>query len=131
MRTLFKIFIGIAVIVLAIFAFIYITAERPGMGPLKFSIYNRDNVTHAVTVEIFDSNNNSLFEESYDALSKVYIQSPEITKKKGEYIFKVTLDNKIEETYTATVGTGWFDVAIYLYENDSGNKPIYITQAVI
>lgn len=100
--------------------------------PLHFSIHNSDINKHTVTVEIFDSDNKSLFKETYEANPEKYIYSPEITKKKGEYTFKVILDNKIEKTDKAEVGIGRLDVTIRLYEKILGEIiPIQIRQAIV
>ncbi|MDW7728274.1 MAG: hypothetical protein SCH70_14440 [Candidatus Methanoperedens sp.] len=103
------------------------------MEPLRFSIHNRDVENHIVTVEIFDSANKSLFNKTYEMNPRETANHPEITEKKGDYTFKVTLDDKIEKTYKAEVGVGRLDVSIWLFdETMSGSEyPIYIVQAIV
>ncbi len=83
-------------------------------------------------VEIFDSNNKSLFKETYMVNPREPLFSPEITGKKDEYTFKVTLDGEIEKTYNEKIDAGRSGVSIWLYdEKVSGSKdPIYIVQAI-
>lgn len=137
MRTINKILIGLGIIVLIISVakyFYIIGFLLEPVEPLRFSIHNSDINKHIVTVEIFDSNNKSLFKETYEVnLKEEPILSPKITEKKGEYTFKVTLDDKIEKTYKAEIGVGGGRVSIWLYnENVSGSKdPIYITQVIV
>ncbi len=135
MRTINKILIGIGIVALIVLVAKYyyiIGFLLEPIEPLRFSIQNSDIDKHRVTVEIFDSDNKSLFKKTYEANPKEWINSPEITKKKGEYTFKVTLDNKVEKAYKAEVGVGRRGVDIWLYnEKVSGTKdPIYIVQAV-
>ena len=135
MRVINKALIGGGIVALAILIGIYVLGLliSPGVEPLSFSIHNSDVGKHRVIVEIFDPSNNSTFKEPYEANPKETIYSPKITKEKGEYTFKVTLDDKIEETYKAEVGIGRSSVSIYLYDKKvSGSEdPIYIVQALV
>jgi hypothetical protein len=104
----------------------------PGIEPLSFAIYNNDTNSHQITMEIFNSNNRSLFQQTYKINPKERIHSPEITKDKGEYIFKITLDGEIERTFKARVGLGFSQVGILLYYTRyRGNiTPVDIKQPV-
>ncbi|MDW7728277.1 MAG: hypothetical protein SCH70_14455 [Candidatus Methanoperedens sp.] len=136
MRTISKILIGLGIVVLIVLVakYFYIIGFLLGSAePLRFSVHNSDINKHRVTVEIFYSDNKSLFKETYEVNPKEDILSPKITEERGEYTFKVTLDDMIEKTYKAEVGVGGGRVSIWLYnENISGSKdPIYITQVVV
>lgn len=130
MKTINKIFIGAGIVAVSLYIFLtllpLITLE-----PLHFSIYNRDVNKHEVTIEIFDSNNNSLFKETFELGPKEAIHSPKITKRKGEYTFKVILDMEITVTYKAKVDIGRGAVHIMLYNRVMGKiVPIWISQTV-
>lgn len=134
MRTINKVLIGIGIVALIVLVAKYyyiIGFLLEPIEPLRFSIHNSDINKHTVTVEIFDSNNNLLFKETYVVNPREPISSPEITKKKGEYIFKVTLDSNIEKTYNAKIDIGRSEVSIRLYDKVSGEIiPIEITQPI-
>lgn len=134
MRTINKILIGIGVVALIILVakyYYFIGFLLEPIEPLSFSIHNSDINKHTVIVEIFDSNNKSLFKETYLVNPRETIFSPEITNKKGEYNFKVTLDSNIEKTYNAKTDIGRSGVSISLYEKVSGEIiPIEIVQPI-
>ena len=84
-----------------------------GGAPLSvFGISNFDSKNHSVNVQIFDSNNRSLFDKTYelgDSQSEAYtVQYPENGWKdvhekdrlfpKGTYAFIVTIDNNVSKT---------------------------------
>jgi len=134
MKIINKVLIGVGIAALVAIIGLYISVTLfflLNMEPLHFSINNGDVNKHEVTVEIFDSDGKSIFNEIYEVSPKKRIYSPEITKKKGDYMFKVTLDNEIEKTYKAKVGLGRGEVTIWLYVKVSGKIiPIDITQIV-
>ena len=135
MRKINKVLIGIGIVALIILVakYYYILGFLlEPIEPLRFSIHNSDINKHTVTVEIFDSYNKSLFKETYIVNPREPIFSPEITKKKGEYNFKVNLDGNIEKIYNAKTDIGRSGVSIWLYdEKVSGSKdPLYIVQAI-
>jgi hypothetical protein len=101
MKTRNKILIGtgIAALVAVMGFYIYTPLLLFGpIEPLHFSIYNNDADRHNIVVEVFDSGNKSTSKETYELVPKERTDSPEITKKGGEYMFKVTLDDKIMRT---------------------------------
>jgi len=122
MKTITKVFIVvgiIAVIALAGF-YIFFRSLSPGgvfghIEPLRFILSNKDGITHEVTVEVFDSNNITIFNNDYMLKAKEGIQSPEITDEKGAYIYKVTVDNTTTEWHNARVGGGNCGVFITIY----------------
>lgn len=124
---------GIIALIIIIGLYILGLLLSPGIEPLRFSIDNRDVENHRVTVEIFDSANKSLFNKTYEMNPLETANYPDITDKKGDYIFKVTLDDKIEKTYNVEVGVGRLGVSIWLFdETMSGSEyPIYIVQAIV
>lgn len=85
-----------------------------GGAPLPvFGIYNHDSKKHSVNVQIFDSNNKSLFDKTYelgDSQSEAYsVEYPEKGWKdvyereklfpSGDYKFVITLDGNVTKTY--------------------------------
>lgn len=133
MRIINKVFLGGGIIALIIIAFIISgILLSPDIEPLSFSIDNRDFKNHRVTVEIFDSTNKSLFNKTYEMNPRETAYYSGIAEKKGEYTFKVTLNDKIEMIYKAEVGVAYSSVSIWLYdEKISGSEyPIYMVQAI-
>lgn len=111
-----KLIIGIVVLIAAVLIAKEITDYLPyfiGGAPLPvFGISNFDKKNHSVKVQIFDSNNISLFDKTYelgDSRSEAYTaQYPEKGWKdvhekerlfpKGTYTFIVTTDNNFIKT---------------------------------
>ena len=139
MKTRYKILIGVAIatLVAMIGFYIYFTGLLLPVEPLHFSLGNGDDVNnHNITVEIFNSKNESIFKETYELGPKEKIGSPMITKRRGKYMFKVTLDDEITRTYKADVGQmigGQDVVMISVYTKDpiSGEMKIWIGQKVV
>ena len=103
--------------------------------PLNFVIINYDEINeHLVQVEIFNSKNKSIFNETYIVSPGDKIRSPKITSDKGLYLFKVILDEEIIETYEAKTGIEYasVDIWLYYYTHLNGGKtiPLFIGQAV-
>lgn len=124
-----KILIGIGIVALILvlgffYVFLKIYLSPPCMGPLKFSVFNHDESKHDVAVEIFDSNNKTIFNKNYSIRSRESIHSPEITEKRGEYMLKVTLDNNITKMHKTYVSEGHIGVHITIY---SSHYPIPIS----
>ncbi|OBZ35394.1 MULTISPECIES: hypothetical protein [Methanohalophilus] len=76
---------------------------QPEPGPLAFGVDNVDNTEHNVVVEIFDSDNQSIFYESYflksgDRTDLQYIKGP-----LGVYRFEVTLDQETKRIHMAEI----------------------------
>jgi len=111
-----KLIIGIIVLIVAVPIVKEIIDYLPyfiGGAPLSvFGISNFDSKNHSVNVQIFDSNNRSLFDKTYelgDSRSESYIiQYPEKGWKdvhekgrlfpKGTYTFIVTMDANVSKT---------------------------------
>jgi hypothetical protein len=121
MKTISKVLIGIGIVALISMLGFYIFLESLSPGgvfgyiePLRFSIFNGDENKHDITVEIFDSNNKTIFSEIYSLEPRGSIQSPVITEKRGKYMFKVTLDNNITRTHKTSVSEGHIGVSIII-----------------
>ncbi len=111
-----KLIIGIILLIAVLLIVTKIIDYLPyfiGGAPLPvFGISNFDSKNHSVNVQIFDSNNKSLFDKTYelgDSQSKAYtVQYPENGWKdvhekerlfpKGTYTFIVTMDTNISKT---------------------------------
>lgn len=112
MKTINKVLLGmgivalILILLLGFYVFYVVPGLSPSMEPLRFSIHNWDESKHDVRVEIFDSNNKTSFNKSYSIEPRRYIQSSEITEIRGEYMFKVILDNNITKMHKAYVAEG-------------------------
>ncbi|MEA1999240.1 MAG: hypothetical protein U9N61_07960 [Euryarchaeota archaeon] len=109
MKTPYKILIGVVITTLvAIISFyIYFPILLAGpIGPLQFDLHNNDTNEHNITVEVFDYKNKSIFKETYELGSKEEASTPVITKRRGEYVFNVTVDDEITRTSKTYVGYG-------------------------
>lgn len=111
-----KLIIGIILLIAAVLIVKEIIDYLPyfiGGAPLPvFGISNFDSKNHSVNVQIFDSNNKSLFDKTYelgDSQSEAYTaQYPESGWKdvhekerlfpKGTYTFIVTMDTNVSKT---------------------------------
>jgi hypothetical protein len=132
MRTLYKVLIaGTSILILLAIIVFVIAPSIPFfiVGPPTplFIIYNNDVNSHEVTVEIFDFYNQSLlFKEKYVLapggrveypedlwLKKLWVEDGRKIKYK-EYIFKLTLDNKITKNQTVSLHM-WSTACINLY----------------
>ena len=137
MKIIYKILIGAAIAALVAMIGFYIYVIFFGfigpIEPLRFSVHNSDVNEHNITVEIFDSDNKCIFKERYNLAPEEEVGSPKITKRRGEYMVKGTLDGEITRTYRAKVGSGRRGVRIDVYIKDpiSGEIDIWIGQKVV
>jgi hypothetical protein len=96
-----------------------------------FAIYNNDLKNHSVKVQIFGSNNKSLFDKTYElgeSQSETYmVQYPEngrwkdVHEKdrlfpKGTYTFILTMDNSVNKTQKIEIDT-WSMAYISINKN--------------
>lgn len=94
---------------------------------LSFFIYNSGNTNHEVTVEVFDSKNISVFNESYILAPGERSKFP-ITWASGPYMYKVTLDNNTTKTEIVSED---FDMAtLYIDIDMYSNDPLILGIAV-
>ncbi|KKG40625.1 hypothetical protein, partial [Methanosarcina mazei] len=86
-------------------------------------IRNQDNTSHEVTVKLFDSNNSSIFNESYvlDPEEKIKSQYP-VRLITGTYI-EVTLDNNIIKAETVYSNLSDTDI-LYININARSDNPL-------
>ena len=130
-----KLIIGIVVLIAVLLIVKEIIDYFPyfmvGLPLPVFGIYNHDTKNHSVNVQIFDSNNKSLFDKIYelgDSRSEAYtVQYPENGKwkdvhekdrlfPKGTYTFIVTMDNNISKTQQIEMDT-WRLASIRIENN--------------
>lgn len=107
-----------------------------------FYIENNDLQNHEVTVEVFDSHNESVFKESYELAPGGRIAQPKslwllirwsmpLSKGKytywaeGEYEFKVNLDGEIKDT-CRTLLHPWSSVVIDINKANTSDSPMFI-----
>ncbi|MDI6885720.1 MAG: hypothetical protein QMD22_05115 [archaeon] len=103
--------IGIVALIALVGFYVFLESLSPGgvfgyIEPLRFSIFNWDENKHDITVEIFDSTNKTIFSENYSIEPGRAVSATEITEERGEYMFKVTLDNNITKMHKAYVEEG-------------------------
>ena len=114
--TIKKLIIGIIILIAAVLIFKEIIDYLPyfiGGAPLPvLYISNHDSKNHSVNVQIFDSNNKSIFNKTYelgDSISEAYsaeypekgwkdVHEKERLFPKGTYSFIVKMDNNFIKT---------------------------------
>lgn len=139
-----KLIIGIIILIAAVLIVKEIIDYLPyfiGGAPLPvFGISNFDSKNHSVNVQIFDSNNISLFDKTYelgDSQSEAYtVQYPEngwkdVHEKErlfptGTYTFIVTMDNNISKTQQIKMDDDRI-ASINIDNNGNINIKTYIT----
>lgn len=65
------------------------------IDPLQFFLQNSDSDEHAISIEIFDFNNKSIFKETYTLSPGDEVSSPEITAELGMHRYEIILDDDI------------------------------------
>lgn len=94
----------------------------------SFFINNWGNKSHEVTIEIFNSKNTSIFNESYISAPDKNIRSQFPTKlAPGTYI-EVTLDSNI--TKTQTVSEDLIGLVLYIQIDMVSNDPLILSIAL-
>ena len=103
-----------AVVVYFVIVFINSFIIPPPSEPLKFSIINKDNTTHNIYVEVVNEYRTVIFAEEYEINPSEKIVTPIITKTKGRYLIRVTMDGTIvKENYVSVAsGHGAFSITI-------------------
>ena len=130
MKLIYYILIGIGIGILII-PTLMIYIDYSMTEPLQFRVNNLDTSEHLVRVEIFNFQMVSIFNQTYSVNPETQISSPEIIRKKGDYLFKISLDDKFVESHEARVDVGYSTVDIQLFGPYSGElEPLYIVQAV-
>jgi len=85
-----------------------------------FELTNRDSGTHEISVEIFDSDNESVFKESYklypnESVSKAKPFNLRSSFESKEYTFRIILDNGFAEETTSVSLNRWSTATIDIY----------------
>ncbi len=121
-----RILIGFVILL----AVLFITLPYVFMGPPGplFSISNNDVNKHSVAVELINSDNKSMFKQTYELAPKTQIsQSKPLwlllllsipPGNTNECTFKVTLDNNVVDTYQIGL-QAWVMADIILYGSDA------------
>jgi hypothetical protein len=114
LKVLIAIVVAITLFIVGFCAFVYIFLTSPA-EPLNFVLDNRDNETHNVKVEIFNSRKNSIFNESYILDPGEFMRSGPIAEEDGEYIFRVTVDHNLtkEQEIEVKRNFGWVNIGLY------------------
>jgi hypothetical protein len=142
-------FILIAIILIIVGFFlviIFLPILMIGQPLSLFSINNTDDsMNHTLTVEIFDSDNSSLFKKTYFLEPKERVEYNRsfgiyptfswsfITWSDGIYTFKFTLDNDTIETHTTDL-CQYKSVCVFLYDKiwrTNETIPINIREEVV
>lgn len=70
---------------------------------LRFTIFNNDEYSHNIKIEIFDSSGTLIFSDIYNIYPSDYIMSQKIERNDVNYIYKATLENNVTGTYNFEV----------------------------
>jgi len=105
--------LGISLLVLILMS-LFVVVPYLLVGPPTpiFSVRNHDAGVHELRVEIFNSKNNSVFDEIYElsAGEEIYRAKPFRFLFPGfegeDYTFKFTLDNSLKEIYSTNIRPG-------------------------
>ncbi|MBW6517565.1 MAG: hypothetical protein K0A89_03585 [ANME-2 cluster archaeon] len=128
-----KIIICAGIVVIGLMIIIYTPLLM--YKPLEFAITNYDVENHEVTVVIFDTDGKLIFNETYMSSPGIPINSKKIVDKRGDYLFKVRLDDNITDTIISKKEFGRVSIFLCGYEDgkicgsEGGkNVPIRILQ---
>ncbi|MGB9928668.1 MAG: hypothetical protein ACPK85_09725 [Methanosarcina sp.] len=123
-----RLFILTGFVILILIGFITMPFLFIGPPQPLFSIHNNDINKHSVVVELFNSDNKSLFEQTYELSPEATIWQPkptwmllELSIPPGdseEYKLKTILDNNFTDNYQIELQT-WGMADIVLYEKDA------------
>ena len=136
-----KALIGASILVLLLSVFFvvrFITNPYYIVGPPTplFYIRNMDEGAHELRVEVFDSENNSVLNETYALAPGEEIsylkpfKSREMGGEMVNYTFKFTLDGRFTETYSTKVGP-WTSVDVELYADYAEGQPLSIVETAV
>ncbi len=129
-----KLIIGIVVLIAAVLIIKEIVAYWPYFmvgAPLGvFGISNRDSIDHSVNVQVFDSSNKLLLNETYDLGPSQTLYYPEKGWKdvyereklfpSGDYKIILTLDGNVTKTFQGVMDA-WSVVHIEIDNNGNMN----------
>jgi len=107
-----------------------------GLPTPLFYIRNMDEGAHELRVEVFDSENNSVLNETYELApgEKISYPKPFRSREMGvemvDYTFKFTLDGRFTEKYSTKVDS-WGTVEVELYADYSEGQPLSIVETAV
>jgi hypothetical protein len=101
-------------------------STEEGVSGLRLHIFNEGSKDHELLVKIYDKNETCLFCEEYFLAHEEEVSSPGIFAEHGTYIYEVTLDGNITETYEFVLDTYCSSTVIIINDSDPGT-PISIT----
>ncbi|HII02980.1 TPA: hypothetical protein HA351_15450 [Methanosarcinaceae archaeon] len=123
-----------AFILLLLLAVLFIVGPYLIVGPPSplFTAINYETEVHDIRVEVFDSGNDSVLDETYELTPLKRISHPKPFRflvppgiGDEDYTFKVTLEDGFTETYSTKVST-WTNVEIVVYGEE--DQPISISE---
>jgi len=98
------------------------------VGPLHYSIHNRDNVTHTVYIEISKAESEEvIYKANHTIGPKGWIRSEPITDEPGKYRVKVVVDGKAKDEKCICIKKFTGGVHVEINRLD-GNLTVYISQ---
>jgi len=101
-----------------------------------FTARNHDTEVHELRVEVFDSENNSVLDETYELAPDERISHPKSFRFRVpgfeimDYTFKFTLDGRITETYSTSVRP-WNTVEVELYADYAEGRPLSVGEITV
>ncbi len=93
---------------------------------LILCIFNDGSKDHELLVKIYDKNETCLFSEEYFLAHEEEVSSPGIFAECGTYVYELTLDGNITETYEFVLDTYYSSTVIIINDSDPGT-PISIS----
>lgn len=132
-----NVLIGSAVLVLLLTVlFIAIPYFLAGPPTPLYTVRNHDVETHELRVEVFDSENNSVLDETYELAPGQRISRSKSFRFRVpgfeivDYRFKFTLDGQFEETYSTNIQP-WNTVEVELYSEYAEGRPLSIGEITV
>ncbi|AAM07815.1 TPA: hypothetical protein HA338_01995 [Methanosarcina acetivorans] len=132
-----KLMLGVSLLVL-IFMLLFVVIPYLIAGPPTplFHVRNHDTGVHELRVEIYDLENNSVLDKTYElsAGEEVYHAKSFRFRVPGfeivDYTFKFTLDNEFTETYQTNIQP-WNTVEVELYSEYAEGQPLSIGEITV
>ncbi len=129
--------IGISSLVL-LFLLLFVAIPYFIAGPPTplFTARNHDSEGHELRVEVFDSENNSVLDETYELTPDERISHPKPFRFRVpgfeivDYTFKFTLDGRLTETYSTSVRP-WNTVEVELYADYAESRSLSVGEITV
>ncbi len=135
-KLIINIIILIIVVLLVRQALIYLPFLMSGPPFELYSIKNKDNIDHKVNIQVFDPSGKLVINNTYEIKSRAYVVYPESKWKdnfekdklfpKGQYAFKITIDDDISKASTQYVDT-WRQTFVEINRIGEDKKEIEVT----